>query len=173
MFKITHSVTAFTNPLERLRAGASAKVPIMLGNMENDASVFSLGMTNLTAFLEGEAPGVPISPDLVRSLYPGQNDRGDFGCPARLGVQMVSTKIYGLSPFQLFFTSPDELWSDAVTAAGVSSVFRYTYGDSPAHCINFSHIPFQVRCLQTCRYFPAQERGILLKVRPSFLEMFS
>ncbi|KAJ7304537.1 Carboxylesterase, partial [Mycena albidolilacea] len=109
---VVDNVTAFTNPLERLRAGASAQVPIMLGNMENDASVFALGMTNLAAFLEGEAPGVPISPDLVRSLYPGQND-----------TEVISDALRDLG-----FRCPDELWSDAVTAAGVSSVFRYTYG---------------------------------------------
>jgi carboxylesterase 2 len=64
----------FTNPLERLRGGATAKVPIIIGNMEDDGSVFTVGLTNLTAFLEGEAPGIDIPSDLVRAFYPGQND---------------------------------------------------------------------------------------------------
>ncbi|KAF8217180.1 Carboxylesterase [Mycena galopus ATCC 62051] len=109
---VVDNVTAFTNPLERLRAGASAKVPIMLGNMENDGSAFAVGLTNLTAFLEGEVPGVTIPPALVRSLYPGQND----------------TEIISDSLRDQGFRCPDELWSAAVTGAGVSSVFRYTYG---------------------------------------------
>lgn len=71
---MARSVTAFTNPLERIRAGITANVPIVLGNMENDGSAFAVGMTNLTAFLAGEIPGIPISPDFVRSLYPGEND---------------------------------------------------------------------------------------------------
>ncbi|KAJ6582342.1 Alpha/Beta hydrolase protein [Mycena capillaripes] len=65
------SLTIFSNPLERIRAGVMAKVPIMLGNMENDRGVFAVRMTNLTAFLEGEVPGVALSPDFMRSLYPG------------------------------------------------------------------------------------------------------
>ncbi|KAJ6481068.1 Carboxylesterase [Mycena sanguinolenta] len=109
---VVDNITVFTNPLERLRAGASAKVPIMLGNMENDGSVFTVGMTNLTAFLEGEIPGVPISPDFVRSLYPGEND----------------TEVIADALRDVQFRCPDELWSAAVTGSGVGSVFRYTYG---------------------------------------------
>ncbi|KAJ7103822.1 hypothetical protein C8R44DRAFT_640257, partial [Mycena epipterygia] len=104
--------TVFTNPLERLRTSATAKVPIVIGNMENDGSAFTVGMTNLTAFLEGEAPGNSISPAFVRTLYPGQNDS-----------LVISDSFRDVG-----FRCPDELWSAAVTGAGVSSVFRYTYG---------------------------------------------
>ncbi|KAJ7031881.1 cholinesterase [Mycena alexandri] len=109
---VVDNVTVFTNPLERLRASATAKVPIVLGNMENDGSAFTVGLTNLTAFLEGEIPGIPISPDLVRSLYPGEND----------------SSIISDADRDLGFRCPDELWSDALTGAGVANVFRYTYG---------------------------------------------
>ncbi|KAJ7445249.1 Carboxylesterase [Mycena latifolia] len=109
---VVDNVTVFTNPLERLRASATAKVPIVIGNMQNDGSAFTVGMTNLTAFLETEFPGIPISPDLVRSLYPGQND----------------SDVISDSSTDAAFRCPDELWSAAVTGAGVSSVFRYSYG---------------------------------------------
>ncbi|KAJ6556578.1 Alpha/Beta hydrolase protein [Mycena vulgaris] len=107
---LVDNFTVFTNPLERLRAGDSAKVPIVLGNMENDGSVSAIGMTNLTAFLGGEFSA--ISPDLLRSLYPGEND----------------TLVISDSSRDLGFRCPDELWSAAMTSVGVSSVFRYTYG---------------------------------------------
>jgi hypothetical protein len=42
--------------------------------MENDGTAFTVGETNLTAFLGGGGPSMPISPALVQSLYPGQND---------------------------------------------------------------------------------------------------
>jgi hypothetical protein len=78
VFLISHlvqsSITVFADPLERLRSSATAKVPIIIGSMENDGSVFAFGLTNLTAFLEVEVPGIDIPPDFVRSLYPGQND---------------------------------------------------------------------------------------------------
>ncbi|KAJ6582340.1 Alpha/Beta hydrolase protein [Mycena capillaripes] len=109
---VVDNVTTFTNPLERIRAGITANVPIILGNMENDGSAFALGMTNLTAFLEGEIPDIKISPDLVRSLYPGEND-----------TEVISDSLRDTG-----FRCPDELWASAVTGAGVSSVFRYTYG---------------------------------------------
>ncbi|KAJ7217297.1 Alpha/Beta hydrolase protein [Mycena pura] len=71
---LVDNVTVFTNPLERIRSGATAGVPIILGNMENDGSVFVVGMTNLTALIEADFPGTGATADLVRSLYPGHND---------------------------------------------------------------------------------------------------
>ncbi|KAJ7736560.1 carboxylesterase [Mycena maculata] len=109
---VVDNVTLFADPLERIRSNATAQVPIILGNLENDGTSFTVGMTNLTAFLEGLIPGKSISSDLVRTLYPGQNDSFVIAEADR--------------DFQ--FRCPDELWSAALTGAGVSSVFRYTYG---------------------------------------------
>ncbi|KAJ7648710.1 Carboxylesterase [Mycena polygramma] len=109
---IVDNLTVFPNPLERIRAGATAKVPIILGNTENDGTIFTVGQTNLTAFLAAELPGIPILPDYVRSLYPGEND----------------TVVIADSDRDAGFRCPDELWANAVTRAGVSSVFRYSYG---------------------------------------------
>ncbi|KAF7360630.1 Carboxylic ester hydrolase [Mycena venus] len=101
----------FSNPLERLRADSSAKVPILVGNTENDESLLEVGMSNLTAFLEGTLPRATISPDFVRSLYPGEND----------------TVVISHSLRDLTFKCPVELWSAAIIGRG-SNVFRYTYG---------------------------------------------
>ncbi|KAJ7752940.1 Alpha/Beta hydrolase protein [Mycena metata] len=62
------------NPLVRVRAGNIAKVPLIVGNTENDGSVFTMGSTNITAFLDAILPGNTISPAFLRSLYPDQND---------------------------------------------------------------------------------------------------
>ncbi|KAJ7190399.1 Alpha/Beta hydrolase protein [Mycena pura] len=111
---VVDNVTVFTNSLERIRAGASARVPIMLWNVENEGSfnVFVIGETNLTAVVEAEFPGTAVTPDLVRSLYPGQNDSSVIASAFR----------------DIVVRCPDELWSAAVTGAGVGNVFRYTYG---------------------------------------------
>ncbi|KAJ7698124.1 hypothetical protein B0H17DRAFT_927865, partial [Mycena rosella] len=111
--------TVFPNPVERLRTGATANVPIIIGNMENDGTVFAEGLTNLTAFLDGEIPGSAISPDLVRSLYPGQNDSVIIADAIR----------------DLVFRCPAELWGAALTDAGVSNVFRYSYGNLSRYII--------------------------------------
>jgi hypothetical protein len=42
--------------------------------MQNDGTLFTVGETNLTAFLDASGVGSLVSADLVRSLYPGQND---------------------------------------------------------------------------------------------------
>lgn len=68
------SITVFTNPLERIRANKTARVPFIIGNMQDDGSLFTLGDNDLAAFLDSEFPGIPIPPDFVRSLYPGLND---------------------------------------------------------------------------------------------------
>ncbi|KAJ7103832.1 Carboxylesterase [Mycena epipterygia] len=109
---VVDNVTVFTDPLERIRANTTAKVPLVIGNMENDGSSFAFGLTNLTAFLEQELPGNIVSPAFLRALYPGQNDSL---------VISDSLRDFGVR-------CPDELWSAALTGAGVSSVFRYTYG---------------------------------------------
>ncbi|KAJ7085009.1 Carboxylesterase [Mycena crocata] len=109
---LVDNATIFANPLERLRAGNTAKVPIMLGELKDDASFFVVGMTNLTAFLDGMFPGSNIDADFVRSLYPGQND-----------TQIIQDAFRDWAG-----RCPDKLWSEAMTGVGQSSVFRYTYG---------------------------------------------
>ncbi|KAJ7625787.1 Carboxylesterase [Roridomyces roridus] len=110
---VTDNVTAFADPFARIRDGSAAKVPILLGNMQDDGSAFTVGMTNLTAFLEGELPGAAVSPDFVRSLYPtAQNDS-----------QVIIDSLT-----DLMFRCPADLWSAATVNAGFSSVFRYSYG---------------------------------------------
>ncbi|KAJ7859378.1 Alpha/Beta hydrolase protein [Mycena olivaceomarginata] len=109
---VIDNVTVFADPLERLRGGITANVPIIIKNMENDGTAFTIGETNLTAFLGGRGPGMPISPALVQSLYPSRNDSVIIADAFR----------------DRGFRCPAELWSAALTGAGVSSVFRYSYG---------------------------------------------
>ena len=71
------SVTFFDDPLERIRKGQFARVPILLGNTEDDGTVFTYIMSeNLSTFpvdkfgsLAGSVP-----PDKIRALYPGLSD---------------------------------------------------------------------------------------------------
>jgi hypothetical protein len=72
-------VTVFADPLQRIRLGQIAHVPILLGSMEDDGSILVLGTpNNLSAFLaEQFGPGPLeslISPSLVQALYPGLSD---------------------------------------------------------------------------------------------------
>jgi cholinesterase len=68
------SVTTFGDNLERIRAGNAARVPLLAGNMQNDGTLFTVGETNLTAFLDTDGIGALVSAELVRTLYPGEND---------------------------------------------------------------------------------------------------
>ena len=68
------SATGFDDPLERIRTGQSAQVPILLGSMQDDGIVFALPEPqNLSVFV-AETFGSSVTPDVVRGLYPGLND---------------------------------------------------------------------------------------------------
>lgn len=51
-------------------------MPFLTGNTQNDGTLFTIGDTNLTAFLNSSGFTVDgnVTADVVRSLYPGQND---------------------------------------------------------------------------------------------------
>jgi carboxylesterase type B len=72
-------VTFFDDPLQRIRLGQIAQVPILLGSMEDDGSIFVLNApNNLSTFLAEQLGSGPleslITPALVRALYPGLSD---------------------------------------------------------------------------------------------------
>jgi len=70
------SVTFFDDPLQHIRTGQIARVPILLGNMEDDGTVFTHKKSNLSAYLAhrfGSLAG-SVPPDMVRALYPGLSD---------------------------------------------------------------------------------------------------
>jgi carboxylesterase type B len=74
---VIDSVTAFDDPLERIRTGQFAHVPILLGNMEDDGTSMTYNTSeSLSSFLADQfgplAGSVPA--DKVRALYPGLSD---------------------------------------------------------------------------------------------------
>ncbi|KAK7436644.1 hypothetical protein VKT23_019051 [Stygiomarasmius scandens] len=96
---IVDNSTFFANNFARIRSKQTARVPIFIGNTQDDGTLFTIGQTNLTEFLgNGIAPGV--SPDLV--------------IPAALR--------------DAAFTCPASLWASGYVQSGISSVFRYEYG---------------------------------------------
>jgi len=83
--------------------------------MQNDGTLFTVGDTNLTAFLEASGfTGIDanITAAVVRSLYPGQND----------------TDVIADTFRDVVFLCPTSLWTAAFVESGISSVFRYEYG---------------------------------------------
>jgi len=108
---VVDGVTVFSDPLERIRTGLTARSSIMIGNTQNDGSVFALGITDLSAFLTATFGGL-VTADEVRPLYPGLND------------SLIISEIIK----DTAFLCPAELWSGAAVGAGITNVFRYTYG---------------------------------------------
>ncbi|KAJ7293792.1 Alpha/Beta hydrolase protein [Mycena rebaudengoi] len=108
---IPDGVTVFSNPLSRIRTGLTARVPFIIGNTEDDGSLFALGLTDLPQLLATVFAGL-VTADQVRPLYPGLND-----------TMIISEIVKGT-----LFQCPAQLWSNAAVGAGVSNVFRYTYG---------------------------------------------
>lgn len=66
----------FADPLNRIRSKQTARIPILIGNMQDDGSLFTLGETNLSSFLTTTLgpTGASLPLALIRSLYPGLND---------------------------------------------------------------------------------------------------
>jgi carboxylesterase type B len=109
------NITYFDDPLQRIRTGQIARVPILLGNMEDDGTAFTYHKSNLSKFLTGRFGSLAgsVPPDMVRALYPGLSD-----------PQVIAS-----AERDIRFRCPAKLWSDAlVSSGGVSSVYRYTYG---------------------------------------------
>ncbi|KAF8144029.1 hypothetical protein K438DRAFT_2103037, partial [Mycena galopus ATCC 62051] len=124
-------LTFFSDPLQRIRTGLTARVPFIIGNTQDDGTLSAFNMTDLAAFLVTIFGSFPTA-DEVRSLYPsGLNDNAiiseafrDFGnlCPAGL-------------------------WAGAAVGAGVTNVYRYTYGTAISSLASLS-IPNCPRCSQ-------------------------
>lgn len=67
----------FDDNIQRILVGNAARVPLLIGNTQNDGTLFTVGDNNLTAFLDTfglTAGDSDITADVLRSLYPGQND---------------------------------------------------------------------------------------------------
>lgn len=79
-------MTLFDDPLQRIRLGQIAQVPILLGSMEDDGAIIALELPNNISATISEVFGPfggLITPDLVRALYPGLNDSQVIAAGAR------------------------------------------------------------------------------------------
>ncbi|KAJ6604171.1 Carboxylesterase [Mycena vulgaris] len=108
---VVDNVTVFSDPLLRIRSGLTARVPFMIGNTENDGSLFAVGLTDLSAYLAATFGGL-VTVDQMHALYPGLNDTSTI-------AEIVKA---------IEFLCPAELWSGAAVGAGISNVYRYSYG---------------------------------------------
>ena len=71
------SITFLDDPLQRIRTGQIARVPILLGSMEDDGTLFTYNTSgNLSEFLADQFGSLAgsVPPDNVRALYPGLSD---------------------------------------------------------------------------------------------------
>ncbi|KAF9049446.1 Alpha/Beta hydrolase protein [Rhodocollybia butyracea] len=122
---VVDNVTSFDDNLNRILLNSTARVPQLVGNTQNDGTLFTVGQSNLSAFLDSFDLGGIISPDTVRALYPGQND----------------TNVIADAYRDIVFLCPASLWTQAFVQSGISSVFRYEYGQlSYAFCTYSSYI---------------------------------
>ncbi|KAJ6510649.1 Carboxylesterase [Mycena sanguinolenta] len=109
---LVDNVTVFSDPLLRIRSGQTANVPFIIGNTQDDGSLFALNQNNLTAYLSATVGAFPTAAE-VRALYPsGLSDNA-----------VISDLIRDFT-----FLCPAELWGAAAVGAGIANVYRYTYG---------------------------------------------
>ena len=81
------SVTFMDDSLQAIRTGQTPRVPILLGTMEDDGTIFASSFPNLTVFLEVEFGKYPFfrPPNVtaLQNLYPGLNDTQVFPAAVR------------------------------------------------------------------------------------------
>ncbi|KAF8198344.1 Alpha/Beta hydrolase protein [Mycena galopus ATCC 62051] len=106
------SVTLFSDPLQRIRNGQTSNVGFMIGNTQNDGSLFALNQNNLTTYLNTNF-GNLVTADQVRALY-------------RSGLSDNTVISELVKDFE--FLCPAELWGAAAVGVGTIDVYRYTYG---------------------------------------------
>ncbi|KAF5358876.1 hypothetical protein D9757_012298 [Collybiopsis confluens] len=102
------NTTTFADNLERIRAGNIAQVALLAGSTQNDGTLFTIGESNLTQFIQR----FNTSADFVRGLYPGENDTDVIADAFRDEI----------------FLCPASLWTEAFVDSGIPNVFRYAYG---------------------------------------------
>ncbi|KAJ7139656.1 Alpha/Beta hydrolase protein [Mycena epipterygia] len=108
---VVDNVSLFADPLQRIRTGLTARVPFIIGNTQNDGSLFAVNLTDLSAYLATTFDGLVTAAE-VRPLYPGLSD------------PLIISEVIK----DFLFLCPAELWSGAAVGAGISSIYRYTYG---------------------------------------------
>ncbi|KAJ7630562.1 Alpha/Beta hydrolase protein [Roridomyces roridus] len=109
---IVDNSTEFADPLQRIRTGLTARVPFIAGNTQDDGTLFAVGLTNVSAFLQAEFDGL-VTPAQVQVLYtPGLSDSAVIADVLR----------------DFLFLCTSGLWANATSQAGVPNVFRYEYG---------------------------------------------
>ncbi|KAF9074673.1 Alpha/Beta hydrolase protein [Rhodocollybia butyracea] len=97
------NITTFADNLERIRSGNAARVPLLAGSMQDDGTLFTVGETNLTAFLISEAVTL-------------------------ISAEANETSVIADSFRDLSFLCPTSLWTQAFVQSGISHVYRYDYG---------------------------------------------
>ncbi|KAI0062565.1 alpha/beta-hydrolase [Artomyces pyxidatus] len=111
---VVDNMTRYDDDLTRIRTNNTARVPILIGSLQDDGTVFTSGVKNLTTALPdlfgANAPSVAT----VRALYPGLNDS-----------QVIAAAYRDKN-----FRCPAKLWSEAFVGSGIEYVYRYTYGAS-------------------------------------------
>ncbi|KAJ7261983.1 Carboxylesterase [Mycena rebaudengoi] len=103
-------VTAFPFTLERLHSNVSTRVPLLIGELENDGSFIAVDVPTIEGLLA--VNGIRATPDEVRAQYPGLNES-----------QVIAKAFRDIAG-----RCGNRMLSDAIVQAGIPSVFRYSYG---------------------------------------------
>jgi len=113
---VFRSVTFISDSLQAIRTGQIPQIPVLLGGVEDEGTIFAPLYPNVTFFLGATFGRLSVfrPPNVteVNSFYPGLND----------------TQILDAVVRDVLFRCPTKLWSEALVTSGIKDVYRYTYG---------------------------------------------
>ncbi|KAK1216287.1 hypothetical protein PQX77_021096 [Marasmius sp. AFHP31] len=123
----TDNVTVFGDPIKRIGANQSARVPLMLGNTKDEGLLFQFesGAKTLGDILQSLFGEAAPDEELVRGAYPGLND----------------TQMIPVIASDLIYQCPANLWANATVASGMTDVYRYIYGPKSNFIPGFEGTP--------------------------------
>ena len=133
---VFRSVTFISDSLQAIRTGQIPQVPVLLGGVEDEGTIFAPLYPNVTFFLGATFGRLSVfrPPNVteVNSFYPGLNDTQILDAVVRDVLFRWCALCFSLrkkAPInRVRKNSPTKLWSEALVTSGIKDVYRYTYG---------------------------------------------
>ncbi|KAF2127653.1 alpha/beta-hydrolase [Dothidotthia symphoricarpi CBS 119687] len=115
---VPDNVTLVTNPAAQRLSGNIAHIPVLGGTNSQEGRVFTLGQTNITAFLQANYAGAPAFIPIIEAAYP----IGSNGLVT--GNDVISQIVTDIT-----FQCAQALWANATASIGIPA-WRYYFNAS-------------------------------------------